>query len=328
MAAGGILSRLRLDPYLLMMVGTVALASVLPARGVAADAVGIIAKLGIALLFFLHGARLSRKAMVAGLGHWRLHLTILAITFLAFPLVGLSFKLIPESILPGPLVMGLLFLCCLPSTVQSSIGFTSIARGNIAAALCSASASNLLGMFITPLLVGLVLHTQGGFSLDQLEAIALQLLAPFIAGQLLQPWIGGWVEKNKRILGFVDRGSILLVVYSAFGEAVVDGVWSRVTALELIIVGFLCAVLLALALLGTRTAARAMGFDKEDEIAVVFCGTKKSIVTGAPMAAILFPAAVAGVVILPVMLFHQMQLMACAVIAQRYAARDKTDAAV
>nr|WP_269717025.1 bile acid:sodium symporter family protein [Caulobacter sp. NIBR2454] len=311
-----------------MMVGTVALASVLPARGVAADAVGIIAKLGIALLFFLHGARLSRKAMVAGLGHWRLHLTILAITFLAFPLVGLSFKLIPESILPGPLVMGLLFLCCLPSTVQSSIGFTSIARGNIAAALCSASASNLLGMFITPLLVGLVLHTQGGFSLDQLEAIALQLLAPFIAGQLLQPWIGGWVEKNKRILGFVDRGSILLVVYSAFGEAVVDGVWSRVTALELIIVGFLCAVLLALALLGTRTAARAMGFDKEDEIAVVFCGTKKSIVTGAPMAAILFPAAVAGVVILPVMLFHQMQLMACAVIAQRYAARDKTDAAV
>lgn len=328
MAAGGILSRLRLDPYLLMMIGTVALASVLPARGVAAEGVGIVAKLGIALLFFLHGARLSRKAMLAGLAHWRLHLTILAITFLAFPLVGLSFKLIPESILPSPLVMGLLFLCCLPSTVQSSIGFTSIARGNIAAALCSASASNLVGMALTPILAGLILHTQGGFSLDQLEAIALQLLLPFVAGQVLQPWIGAWVEKNKRILGFVDRGSILLVVYAAFGEAVVDGVWSRVSALELLIVGVLCAVLLTVALAGSRSAARAMGFNKEDEIAVVFCGTKKSIVTGVPMAAILFPAAVAGVVILPVMLFHQMQLMACAVIAQRYAARDKIDTAV
>lgn len=328
MAAGGILSRLRLDPYLLMMIGTVALASVLPARGVAAEGVGIVAKLGIALLFFLHGARLSRKAMLAGLAHWRLHLTILAITFLAFPLVGLSFKLIPESILPSPLVMGLLFLCCLPSTVQSSIGFTSIARGNIAAALCSASASNLVGMALTPILAGLILHTQGGFSLDQLEAIALQLLLPFVAGQVLQPWIGAWVEKNKRILGFVDRGSILLVVYAAFGEAVVDGVWSRVSALELLIVGVLCAVLLTVALAGSRSTARAMGFNKEDEIAVVFCGTKKSIVTGVPMAAILFPAAVAGVVILPVMLFHQMQLMACAVIAQRYAARDKIDTAV
>ncbi|MET0336243.1 MAG: bile acid:sodium symporter family protein [Caulobacter sp.] len=322
------LRKLRLDPYLLMMIGTVALASVLPARGVAAEGVGIVAKLGIALLFFLHGARLSRKAMLAGLAHWRLHLTILAITFLAFPLVGLSFKLIPESILPGPLVMGLLFLCCLPSTVQSSIGFTSIARGNIAAALCSASASNLLGMALTPILAGLILHTQGGFSLDQLEAIALQLLLPFVAGQVLQPWIGGWVENNKRILGFVDRGSILLVVYAAFGEAVVEGVWSRVSAWELLIVGVLCAVLLTVALLGSRSAARAMGFNKEDEIAVVFCGTKKSIVTGVPMAAILFPAAVAGVVILPVMLFHQMQLMACAVIAQRYAARDKIDTAV
>ncbi len=322
------LSRLRLDPYLLMMVGTVALASVLPARGLAAEGVSIIAKLGIALLFFLHGARLSRKAMLTGLAHWRLHLTILAITFLAFPLVGLSFKLIPESVLPTPLIMGLLFLCCLPSTVQSSIGFTSIARGNIAAALCSASASNLLGMALTPILAGLVLHTQGGFSLDQLEAIGLQLLLPFITGQVLQPWIGAWVEKNKRILGFVDRGSILLVVFSAFGEAVVQGVWSRVSASELLIVGVLCALLLAVALAGSRTAARAMGFDKEDEIAVVFCGTKKSIVTGVPMAAILFPAAVAGVAILPVMLFHQMQLMACAVIAQRYAARDKTDAAV
>ncbi|MDG2522378.1 bile acid:sodium symporter [Caulobacter segnis] len=322
------LRKLRLDPYLLMMIGTVALASVLPARGMAAEGVGLVAKLGIALLFFLHGARLSRKAMLAGLAHWRLHLTILAITFLAFPLIGLSFKLIPPSVLPEPLVLGLLFLCCLPSTVQSSIGFTSIARGNIAAALCSASASNLLGMALTPILAGLILHTQGGFSLDQLEAIGLQLLAPFIAGQVLQPWIGAWVEKNKRILGFVDRGSILLVVYAAFGEAVVEGVWSRVSALELLIVGVLCAILLALALAGSRTAARAMGFNKEDEIAVVFCGTKKSIVTGVPMAAILFPAATAGVVILPVMLFHQMQLMACAVIAQRYAARDKTSSAV
>jgi sodium/bile acid cotransporter 7 len=221
--------------------------------------------------------------------------------------------------------MGVLFLACLPSTVQSSIAFTSIARGNVAAAVCSASASNLLGMALTPLLVGLLLHAQGdGLSFSAVQAIALQLLAPFLAGQLARRWVAPWIERRKTVVGVVDRFSILLIVYSAFSGAVVAGVWTQVSARELGVVVVLSAVLLAVVLAGSRRLARTLGFSTEDEITIVFCGSKKSLVTGAPMAAILFPAATAGLMIIPLMVFHQMQMMACAVIAQRYAARPES----
>jgi sodium/bile acid cotransporter 7 len=313
--------KLRIDPYVLALLATVVAASILPASGVAATGLNIAAKVIVALLFFLHGAKLSREAVIAGLLHWRLHLTVLAVTFGLFPLLGLAIS--ATHILPVSLGLGVLFLCCLPSTVQSSIAFTSIARGNIPAAVCAASASNIFGMVLTPLLVGLTMHAQGGggFSLSTLQSIALQLLAPFIAGQLLQPWIKGWMQRTGRLLGFVDRGSILVIVYAAFSEAVIQGLWQKVAAADLAFVGLICAALLALVLFTTLRIARALKFSTEDEITILFCGSKKSLVSGAPMAAILFPPATAGVMILPLMLFHQMQMMACAVIAQRYAQR-------
>lgn len=317
------LPRLRPDPYVIALLATVVLASLLPVRGGVADGLSVVAKGVVALLFFLHGAKLSREAVLAGLTHWRLHLTVLSITFLLFPLMGLGVGLLPESLLPAPLAMGVLFLACLPSTVQSSIAFTSIARGNIAAAVCSASASNLLGMALTPLLVGLLLHAQGGgLGFSAVQGIALQLLAPFIAGQLARRWVAPWLARRARIVGVVDRFSILLIVYSAFSHAVVGGVWKQVSAGQLAVVGLISAVMLAAVLLASRQIARALGFSKEDEITIVFCGSKKSLVTGAPMAAILFPAATAGLMIIPLMVFHQMQMMACAVIAQRYGARE------
>ena len=298
-----------------------AVASILPASGVVAVGMGWLAKLLVAMLFFLHGARLSREAVVAGLLHWRLHLTVLLVTFGLFPVLGLAIS--ATHLLPASLGLGVLFLCCLPSTVQSSIAFTSIAKGNIAAAVCSASASNILGMVLTPLLVGALMHAQGagGFSLGTLQSIALQLLAPFILGQVLQPWVRGWIQRTSRLLGFTDRGSILVIVYSAFSEAVVQGLWKKVGAADLVLVGAVCAVLLAIVLFTTVRIARALKFNTEDEITILFCGSKKSLVSGAPMAAILFPPATAGVMILPLMLYHQMQMMACAVIAQRYAQR-------
>lgn len=316
------LKTLRPDPFVIALLATVAAASVLPVRGGAADGLALAAKGVIAMLFFLHGAKLSREAVVAGVTHWRLHLTVLSVTFVAFPLLGLAAGLLPESLLPKPLAMGVLFLACLPSTVQSSIAFTSIARGNIAAAVCSASASNLLGMALTPLLVGLLLHAQGdALSFSAAQAIALQLLAPFIAGQLARRWVAPWLARRARIVGVVDRFSVLLIVYSAFSGAVVAGVWKQVSVGELGVIVALSAVLLAIVLAGSRRAARMLGFPIEDEITIVFCGSKKSLITGAPMAAILFPAATAGLMIIPLMIFHQMQMMACAVIAQRYAAR-------
>ncbi|MFA7261754.1 MAG: bile acid:sodium symporter family protein [Caulobacter sp.] len=319
------LRTLRLDPFVTALLATVVVASFLPVRDAAADGLALAAKGVIAMLFFLHGAKLSREAVVAGVTHWRLHLTVLSITFLAFPLLGLAAGLLPEALLPKSLAMGVLFLACLPSTVQSSIAFTSIARGNIAAAVCSASASNLLGMALTPLLVGILLHAQGnalGFSAAQ--SIALQLLAPFIAGQLARRWVAPWLARRARIVGVVDRFSVLLIVYSAFSGAVVAGVWKQVSAFELGVVVAVSAVMLAIVLAGSRRLARALGFSKEDEITIVFCGSKKSLITGAPMAAILFPAATAGLMIIPLMVFHQMQMMACAVIAQRYAARGSS----
>jgi sodium/bile acid cotransporter 7 len=318
-----LLAKLKIDGYILALFGMVVLASILPVRGEAATIVGWVVKIAIALLFFLHGAKLSREAVVAGITHWRLHLLILAFTFVMFPVLGLIASKL--GILSSTLAAGMLFLCCLPSTVQSSIAFTSIARGNVAAAVCAASASNLFGIFITPVLVGLLMHTQGGAAggWKSVQDIIIQLLLPFVVGQLARPLISKWVEKHKALVGYVDRGSILLVVYAAFSEAVVGGIWHKVSVLEMVVLLVACCVLLAVVLAATTYGSRALGFSKEDEITIMFCGSKKSLATGVPMAGILFPGPTAGIIVLPLMIFHQIQLMACSVIAQHYAQRAK-----
>jgi solute carrier family 10 (sodium/bile acid cotransporter), member 7 len=307
-----------LDPYILALLGTVALASLLPARGAAAEGFEWAANAGIVLLFFLHGAKLSREAVVAGAGHWRLHLAVMAVTFALFPLLGLAIKAIPG--LPVLIASGMLFLTLLPSTVQSSIAFTSIARGNVAAAICSASFSNILGLVITPLLAGLLMGGAGAqLSIGSVEKIIAQLLLPFIAGHLLRPVVGGFVAQHKQIVGYVDRGSILLVVYTAFSAAVIGGLWHKLPLPQLGLILLLNVVLLAIGLASTWSLGKLLGFKREDQIVLLFCGSKKSLASGVPMAGVLFPPAAVGVVILPLMLFHQIQLMACAVIAKQLA---------
>jgi len=315
------------EPFILMLLGTVVLASLVPARSEMATIVGYAADIGIVLLFFLHGAKLSRDAILSGLRNWKLHLAVLAVTFVAFPLFGLGLSALP--FVTGPLAAGLLFLTLLPSTVQSSIAFTAIARGNVAAAVCSASFSNLLGILVTPALVTLLMRTAGsaGISVEGVEKIVVQLLVPFVAGHLLRPWIGAWVTRRKAMLTIVDRGSILLVVYSAFGAAVVEGLWSRLSLGDLILIGLLCVALLAFVLALTFAVARLMKLPREDAIVLQFCGSKKSLASGVPMAGVLFPPAQVGVILLPLMLFHQLQLVACAVIARRYAESAPSDLA-
>lgn len=327
--SGGLRARLKtlgLDWYIAAIVGMVVLASLLPARGEAAPIVANLTKVGIAAVFFLHGAKLSPDAVVKGLLHWRLHGAVLATTFLLWPAVGLAASQLPSWIAPVALAPGLVYLACLPSTIQSAIGFTVIARGNVAAAVCGASVSNLLGMVATPLLVGLLMGAEGGaLSFASFEAILLQLLAPFVAGQLLRRWIGGFVQTHGQRLGLVDRFSILLVVYNAFSGAVVAGIWSKVSAVDLARIIVVCLVLLALSLGFMIWLARARGFSKEDEIAMAFAGCNKSLAAGVPMAGVLFPAATVGFVLLPVMLYHQFQLMLCAILAQRYAHRPSQE---
>lgn len=318
-------SWLPIDPYITVLLGTVVLAALLPASGVAADVAGAASTGAVSLLFFLYGARLSTGEALDGLRHWRLHLTVLAATFLLFPLLGLAARGLEPLVLTPQLYSGLLFLCLVPSTIQSSIAFTSMARGNVPAAICAGSFSSLAGIVVTPLLAALLLGGgAGGFSADSLLKIVLQLLVPFLAGQLVRRWIGGFLTRHRKALGYVDRGSILLVVYTAFSEGMIAGVWHQVTPLRLGALLLVEAVLLAAMLGLTWYGSKRLGFGRADRIAIQFAGSKKSLAAGLPMASVLFGAQ-ASLAVLPLMLFHQMQLMVCAVIAKRRA-RD-TEAA-
>ncbi|MFF5452071.1 bile acid:sodium symporter family protein [Streptomyces sp. NPDC012950] len=321
-----LLSRLPVDRYVLALLGTVVLAALLPASGTAATVAEGASTGAVALLFFLYGARLSTREALDGLRHWRLHLTVLGCTFLLFPLLGLAARGLVPAVLTPQLYGGLLFLCLVPSTIQSSIAFTSIARGNVPAAICAGSFSSLVGIVLTPLLAAVLLGGDGGgLSADGILRIVLQLLVPFLAGQLLRRWVGGLLVRHKKVLGYVDRGSILLVVYTAFSQGVVAGVRHLVTPARLGLLLAVEAVLLAVMLAVTWYGAGRLGFGRADRIAIQFAGSKKSLAAGLPMASVLFGPQ-ASLAVLPLMLFHQMQLMVCAVIAKRRA-RDGEPAA-
>ncbi|MDR3427688.1 bile acid:sodium symporter family protein [Silvimonas sp.] len=317
------------DNFTLALIATVITASFLPVQGHTAVAFGWVTNFAIGLLFFLHGAKLSREAVIAGATHWRLHAVVMLSTFVMFPLIGVMLKPLLSPLVTPDLYMGVLFLCALPSTVQSSIAFTSMARGNVPAAICSASASNLFGIFLTPVIVGLMISGtgKGGFSFDSILSIVEQLLLPFIAGQIARKWIGGWVDRNKGVLKYVDQGSILLVVYAAFSEAVVQGLWHNTPVSALCAIVVVNIAVLALVLTLTTYGSRALGFNKEDEITIVFCGSKKSLASGVPIANVLFAGHAVGAIVLPLMLFHQIQLMTCAVLAQKYAQRKMAKSA-
>lgn len=316
------LPRLRIDPFTLALLVAVLLASLLPVSGDAARVMDGVTDAAIAALFFLHGARLARAAILAAAMHWRLHLLIFAATFVLFPLLGWASQPLLRAWLTPELVVGVLFLCALPSTVQSSIAFTSLAGGNVPAAVYSASMSSLFGVVLTPLLLAWMLQAQGaiGQPLHAVGRIMLQLLLPFLAGHLLRPWIGGWVDRRRGLLRFTDQGTILLVVYTALSASVIDGLWRQTPPADLLAIVVVSSALLALVMPLLAFTARRLGFTRADEITIVFCGTKKSLATGVPMARILFAGSGLGAIILPLLVFHQLQLLVSAHVARRYAA--------
>lgn len=316
------------DNFVLLLLATVALASLLPVHGTSAQAVKWLTNAAVAGLFFLHGAKLSREAVVAGLLHWRLHLTVFSATFVLFPILGLALRPLFEPLIGPTLYLGVLFICALPSTVQSSIAFTSIGKGNVPAAMCSASTSNIVGIALTPLLIAAMASTSsagssaaGVMSWHSAAGIVGLLLLPFVAGQIAQRWIGGWVARHRGMLKWFDQGSILLVVYSAFSEATVEGLYQQVSLGTLGILVGISAVLLFVVMGVLVLFSRRAGFSREDEVAIVFCGSKKTLASGVPMAQILFAGQAVGLIVLPIMVFHQLQLMVCASLAKRYARR-------
>jgi solute carrier family 10 (sodium/bile acid cotransporter), member 7 len=323
-ASGGAVGRVvaRADRFLLAILATVATASILPASGLAGRFFSDLSQAAIGLLFFLYGARLSTRAALDGMRSWQLHAAVLSSTFVLFPLLGVACRLLEPGLLEPSLYFGVMFMCLLPSTVQSSIAFTSIARGNVPAAICAASFSNLLGVAVTPALAAVFLGSQVDVSAGSVLRIAGQLLVPFGLGQLARPRIAGLLERRRRVVGLVDRGSVLLVVYSAFSAGVVAGIWHQVTLPRLVALLVIDAAILAIVLACTAYGSRRLGLAGADRIVVVFCGSKKSIATGIPMAAVLFARRDVSLIVLPAMLFHQIQLMVCAVLARRFARRE------
>jgi sodium/bile acid cotransporter 7 len=311
------------DSFTIALLVTVLLATVVPCRGEVAEAFQVITSAAIALLFFLHGARLSREAIIAGAAHWRLHALVFFGTFVLFPMLGLLLRPLGSLLVTPELYLGILFLCVLPSTVQSSIAFTSIAGGNVPAAVCSASASNVFSVFLTPILVGVFVARDGpGVPISgSFWEIVLQILVPFAFGHAFRPLIGGCVEGRPQFTGLVDRGSILLVVYVAFSGAVVEGLWSQTPLRVLAGVLLIDCLLLAIVMVTIWFLSALFRFNRADRITILFCGSKKSLATGVPIANVLFAGSIVGPMILPLMLFHQIQLMVCALLAQRWAAQ-------
>jgi solute carrier family 10 (sodium/bile acid cotransporter), member 7 len=317
----GVLRKLPIDTYMLMLLATILLATVLPVSGAAAKFVSQLSSWAVALLFFLYGAKLKTQAIVAGIANWRLQLLVVLTTFALFPLLGFGLSTLAKPWLPAELIFGFVYLSILPSTVQSSIALTALARGNVPAAICAASLSNILGVVFTPAFAALLLSTNGmKLDANAIIGICVQLLLPFVAGQIMRPLIGSWIEKNKMLTMIVDRGSILLIVYSAFSAGVVAGIWGKLDASTLALMIGLDLGLLLLVLFILKNTARITGLAREDEVSLLFCGSQKSLASGVPMANILFAGHATGLIILPLMLYHQFQLFICAAIAQRYAA--------
>lgn len=315
------LKLLALDRFTVLLFVMVILATVLPVSGQAATYFNMITTGAIAILFFLHGAKLSRQAIVQGILHWKLHTFILSFTFILFPILGIVAQPFIVPLIGQELYWGFLFLCFLPSTVQSSIAFTSMAHGNVAGAVCSASFSNMLGMFITPILVGwfITQHQTHSFNaFDAIIKIASLLLFPFILGQLFQSRVSPWIKKRPSLIKTVDQGSILMVVYGAFSGAVVSGLWQHVNGQTLFWICALSSILLFIVMLLAYWGAKFFGFNEEDRKAIFFCSSKKTLASGVPMAQILFVGQPLGMLILPIMIFHQIQLIVCGIIANRW----------
>lgn len=310
-----------LDLFIVSLLAAILLASLLPARGSVATVFDHLTTAAVCVLFFLHGAKLSPADAVHSFTRWRFQLLVLGFTFVAFPLLGLAMYGLRDSLLTPTLYAGVLFLCILPSTVQSSIAFTSISRGNVGLAVSSASVSNVLGVLITPLLAALLLGSQAKITTGSVVGILLQLLLPFVIGQLLHRRIGPWLTAHKPVINIVDRGSILLVVYTAFSAGVVAGLWQIVAPSTMAVIIGLSVVLLAVVIGLTFAIGRLTRMSREDRVVLLFCGSKKSLASGLPMATLLFPSGTVGMIVLPVMIFHLIQLVVCAVLARIWARR-------
>lgn len=315
--------RIRLDPFVVALLAAALVGSLFPVTGSAYEVLRTIAMISIGVLFFLYGLRLSTSETLHGLRNWRLHTAILATTFAVFPLAGLALQRLVDEPLGPSLAAGVLLLCLIPTTVQSNIVYTRMAGGDVAGAVVAASLSNLIGVFLTPALVAVFMSAHARVDGHAVGRIVLQLLAPFVLGQLLRRWLKHWVTRNDGWLRHVDRSSIVLVVFVAFCAGAHAHVWSRTSIGAVLGLLLACVLLLAAAAAWTTGLGRIVGLDRPARIALLFCGTNKSLATGLPMATVLFGGERVALIVLPLMIYHQLQILAGGVIAGRLARADR-----
>ncbi|RJG39857.1 bile acid:sodium symporter family protein [Mesorhizobium sp. DCY119] len=312
------LKGLGVDNYMLLLIATVAVAFLLPVHGIGTVVVNYITYWAVALLFFLYGAKLDSASVRKGLMNWRVQGWTFCATYVFLPALGVGLAFVVSPFLGTVAALGFVYLAVLPSTVQSSIAFTSIAGGNVPAAICAASLSNLTGVFLTPALVAILLSQSGqGVSPDAIIKIATQILLPFIVGQFLRPWIGATVRHYRALTLGVDRGAILLIVYSAFSAGTMAGLWSKVPPTSLLLIVLFVMIFLAIAIVIMVLVGKFTGMPPEDRLVLLFCGSTKSLATGLPMATALFSEELVGAIVLPLMIYHMSQLLVCAFISQR-----------
>jgi solute carrier family 10 (sodium/bile acid cotransporter), member 7 len=320
----GLLTRIIPDRFIWVLIGTIALASVLPVRGADIRTANLVSSGAVFLIFLLHGIRLPRAEVVAGLRDWRVQGALALFVFIGMGLAGLAMARLSDGWLPPLVALGLLYCGVLPTTVQSATTYCSLAKGAVAVSVVASAVINLAAIVVTPALFTLIAGREGGVALSGELAvrIATILLLPFIIGQSLQRWLRPWALRHPAIIKVMDQGAIAIAVYVAFSAAVIDGIWGRLGATELAVLSAAVTAMLVTGFGGAWTLGRALGRGLPERTAILFSGAHKSIAVGAPLAALLFPPEAAGMVLLPILIYHLAQLVLSAWIAPVLAARN------
>lgn len=322
--------KFKIDRFVLSIIIVISIAYIFPQWGIPESKIPIdtISAIGISLIFFFYGLKLSPEKLKAGLKNWKLHILIQASTFLLFPLLVLAFQPFIQNEEQKIIWLAFFFLAALPSTVSSSVVMVSIAKGNIPAAIFNASISGIIGVVLTPLWMGLfVQNTQTDFNfIDIYVKLIVQIILPVIFGILLQRFFGKYAQKYTKQLTLFDKSVILLIIYKSFANSFNDNIFSSVSFWDLLLLFICVLILFGVLFFLTSFLAKKMKFSIEDQITAQFCGTKKSLVHGTVFSKIIFGnMASIGIILLPLMLYHAIQLLIISIVASKMGIKNQTE---